>query len=112
MKQCDQRPKRGRGTGYPHETPFCGIKYRRDEKGLNRGETGNHSFTRPPSPSAPLPRGIMPASDPVIVTAHLRYMATSRPAIQLNREQRQAAAADPTLEWDASIHGYRRKHRT
>ncbi len=59
-----------------------------------------------------LPRGIMPASAPISVTAHLRYFATSRPAIQLSREQRQAAAADPTLEWDASIHGYRRKRRT
>lgn len=55
------------------------------------------------------PHGIMSA--PISATAHLRYMATSRPAIQLRRDQRQAAAADPMLEWDASLHGYRRKRR-
>ena len=50
-------------------------------------------------------------SAPISATAHLRYMATSRPAIQLRPDQRQAAAADSALEWDASIHGYRRKVR-
>lgn len=47
---------------------------------------------------------------PAVVTsrrAHLRYMATSRPAISLDRVTRQAAAADPGLEWDADAYRYR-----
>lgn len=60
----------------------------------------------------PLPRGIMPASEPVSPLSAARYFATSRPAINLTREQRQAAAADPALEWDSSRHGYRWKRRT
>lgn len=49
---------------------------------------------------------------PVIIMtrqAHLRYMATSRPAISMSRALRQAAARDPGLEWDPQSHRYRRR---
>ena len=39
--------------------------------------------------------------------AALRYMATSRPALSLDKETRRAAAADPGLEWDPDTHRYR-----
>lgn len=39
------------------------------------------------------------------------YFVTSRPAIQLSKDQRRAAANDPALEYDPTIYGYRRKRR-
>jgi hypothetical protein len=44
--------------------------------------------------------------------ARLRWYWTSRPAASLERHHRQAAARDPTLEWDEGSRSYRRKHRT
>lgn len=49
---------------------------------------------------------------PFVVTtrrAHLRYMATSRPAISMSKELRQAAGRDPGLEWDPKAFRYRRR---
>ena len=49
----------------------------------------------------------------IIVTERqrLRYLATSRPAINLSRKDRQAAAADSGLAWDAGNHRYRLARR-
>ena len=52
---------------------------------------------------------------PVIIMtrqAHVRYMATTRPAISMSKALRQAAARDPGLEWDAQAHRYRLRRRT
>jgi hypothetical protein len=51
---------------------------------------------------------LAPRGKPTSARAHLRYMATSRPAIQLDREMRCAAAADPALVWDPQTFRYRR----
>lgn len=55
----------------------------------------------------------MAPSNARIITpqAQLRYMATSRPALSLSRAQRQAAAADPGLEWDEQTGSYRRARK-
>jgi hypothetical protein len=39
---------------------------------------------------------------------YVRYMATSRPAIAMDRALRREAAADPGLTWDPEAHRYRR----
>lgn len=40
--------------------------------------------------------------------ASFLYFVTSRPAIALSWEQRQQAAADPALTWDAATYSYKR----
>ncbi len=44
-----------------------------------------------------------------VTKAGLRWSWTSRPAASLPFHHRQAAAADPTLEWDEDSRSYRRK---
>ncbi|MBW4330045.1 hypothetical protein KY084_04050 [Stakelama sp. CBK3Z-3] len=58
------------------------------------------------------PRGFMANTGPINAVAQFRYFVTSRPAVQLSREDRQAAAVDPALEWDADNHCYRRRKRS
>lgn len=112
MPQCeDKRPRagRGRGTG---KTTICILPEikSREEKLFNTGERETAPFPVPrPLGRDRLPLGIMPYGIWPSAVAHLRYLATSRPAIQLERAQRQAAAADPGLEWDATQYRYRLK---
>lgn len=66
---------------------------------LIRDCSGTMAWLR--KPAGGWPKGTSPL-------AQFRYFATSREAMQLSREMRQRAAADPGLEWDAATSSYRR----
>jgi len=105
MSQCDQERGRGRGT---EKTPF------RSSAGINR-ETKEYLILRETgSGDLAVPRPLRLLGMPFVVTsarAAFLYFVTSRPAILLDRATRQAAAADPGLEWHAPSFGYRRRRR-
>lgn len=122
---------RGRGTGESQFSSSTGFYNRPEGESfvLKRGkeEIGTSPVPRPLFDGADVrsPRalkGKSPVRDPrngelvapsLVASGkpksrdHLRYLATSRPALSLDRADRQAAACDPGLVWDAAAYRYR-----